>query len=180
MTDKSDPLVILETDRLILRRQQTADVSFLVDLWSDPEATRYLSGPRDRSFLLAEFEKTAAHPTAEVYDLWPVVEKESNHLVGHSGLLDKDIEGKTEIELNYIFSPSVWGRGYATEMGRAIRRWARETMGLSRLIALIEPDNLASQRVAVKVGMHLEKEIIRPGGARKKLFLVEDETPVHR
>ena len=168
-----DPSFILETKRLILRRQQAADVAFLTNLWADPEVTRYIGGPRERDWLQSEFEATAANSFAEQYDLWPVVEKETGQVIGHCGLLDKDVDGKTEIELNYILSPAVWGKGYATEIGQAIKQLAFGKMGIKRLIALIEPKNRASEQVAVKVGMSLEKEIVRPGGALRKVYVVE-------
>lgn len=173
--NEKDRSPILETDRLILRRQQAADVAFLTDLWSDPEVTRYLGGPREKDWLRSEFEKTAANPFAERYDLWPVIEKETGQPVGHCGLLEKEVDGKTEIELTYIFSPPATGKGYATEIGNAIKKMAFEQMGVRRLIALIDPGNGPSERVAIRLGMRLEKEMIRPGGARRKIYAVEFE-----
>jgi ribosomal-protein-alanine N-acetyltransferase len=164
---------ILETERLLLRRQQASDIGFLTDLWADPQVTRYLGGPRDRDWLRSAFEETARTPYAEQYDLWPVVEKETGQVVGHCGLLDKEVDGRTEIELTYIFSPSAWGKGYATEIGQAIKQAAFEKMGVERLIALIEPENEPSERVAIKLGMRLEKEITRPGGALRKVYVIE-------
>jgi ribosomal-protein-alanine N-acetyltransferase len=58
-------------------------------------------------------------------------------------------------------------------MGRALKRYAFEHMGIERLIALIKPENGASERVALKVGMRLEKEVVRPGGAVRKVYAVE-------
>jgi [ribosomal protein S5]-alanine N-acetyltransferase len=169
--------IILETERLLLRRLQAADIPSLINIWTDPEVTRFLGGPRDRDWLKAELETDAQNPMAARFDLWPVVENETGLVVGHCGLLDKCVEEKAEIELNYILASSVWGRGYATEMGRALRRYASEKMGIRRLIALIELGNDASERVAVKVGMHFEKEILRPGGAIRRMFLCESGIP---
>jgi len=165
--------IILETERLLLRYQQAADVEFLVDLWADPHVTRYLGGPRDRDWLQSVFEETARDPYAERYDLWPVIEKKGGRFVGHCGLLDKEVEGRPEIELTYILASSAWGKGYATEMGQALKQHAFEKLGVGRLIALIDPDNAASERVAVKLGMGLEKEIVRPGGELRKVYVVE-------
>jgi len=173
MDNVENSLIILETKRLILRYQQASDVVFLVDLWADPEVTRYMGGPRDRDWLQSGFEETAQDPYAERYDLWPVIEKETGQVVGHCGLLDKEVEGRTEIELIYVLASSAWGKGYATEMGQALKRYAFEEMGIGRLIALIEPENTASERVAVKIGMRVEKEVIRPGGEVRKVYAVE-------
>ena len=173
MDKHESSLIILETKRLTLRHQQASDVASLVALWAAPEVTRYMGGPRDRDWLQSVFEETARDPYAERYDLWPVIEKETGEVVGHCGLLDKEVEGKTEIELTYVLASSAWGRGYGTEIGHALKRYAFEEMGIGRLIALIEPENEASERVAVKVGMRLEKEVLRPGGAVRKMYVVE-------
>jgi ribosomal-protein-alanine N-acetyltransferase len=165
--------IILETQRLTLRRQQASDVAPLVDLWTDPEVTRYMGGPRDRDWLQSVFEETAQNPYAERYDLWPVVEKETCQVVGHCGLLEKEVQGSAEIELNYILATSAWGKGYATEIGQALREYAFREMGVERLIALIDPQNASSARVALRIGMRLEREIVRPGGARRKLYIME-------
>jgi ribosomal-protein-alanine N-acetyltransferase len=166
--------VILESERLILRYQQVTDVPFLVDLWANEEVTRYMGGPRDKARLQSVFEETAQDPLAERYDLWPVVEKASGGLVGHCGLLDKEVDGVLEIELNYIFHPSAWGKGYAVEIARALQDHAFQHLGLPRLIALIDPKNEASCRAALRSGMHLEKDVIRPGGALKQVFVIEN------
>jgi RimJ/RimL family protein N-acetyltransferase len=120
---------ILESERLQLRYQQAADVEALVDLWSDPEVTRYLGGPRDRAWLQSVFEETAAAPYAEAYDLWPVIEKETGRLVGHAGLLKKEVAGRAEIELTYVLAASAWGQGYATvAAGRCTTIWGTSTI----------------------------------------------------
>jgi ribosomal-protein-alanine N-acetyltransferase len=173
MENIEDSPTLLETERLILRFQKVTDIDPLVDLWTDPQVTRHLGGPRDRDQVRSSFAETAKNPTAEQYDLWPVIEKETGTLIGHCGLLEKDIEGRAEIELIYIFTSSAWGRGFATEIGAALKRYAFKQLGIDRLIALIEPGNQASEGVAQKLGMHLEKEVLRPGGSLRKVYAVE-------
>ena len=169
----NDELIILQTKRLCLRRLQNSDVEALIEMWSDPEVTKHLGGPRDRENLKKIFEEDVKNPYAEQYDLWPVEEKQSKEVVGDCGLLAKDVDGKQEIELIYIFKASAWGKGYATEIGRAIVKYAFEEMKIGRVIALIEPKNKASERVALKIGMKFEKEVIRPGGAKRKVYVIE-------
>ncbi len=67
-------LTILETERLRLKRLQPSDVAVLVDLWCDPQVTKYMGGPRNRTKLLADFEHAVKDPFADSYDLWPVEE----------------------------------------------------------------------------------------------------------
>jgi ribosomal-protein-alanine N-acetyltransferase len=170
---RSASVTICESERLVLRLQQSSDVDSLVDLWTDPAVTRYLGGPRERAELQMGFARTAEDPAAERYDLWPLVERATGRVVGHCGLLDKEVDGKTEIELVYVLARPVWGRGYATEIAEAIIQFASEKMGVKRLIALIEPGNVSSERVVAKLGMSLEKEVVRPGGGCRKVYATE-------
>ena len=166
-------MTILQTERLILKRLESSDIPDLIELWCDPDVTHYLGGPRDRAKLKTSFEEDLRDPFAEQYDLWPVVEKATRDVIGHCGLLEKEVDGKNEVELIYIFKPSAWGKGYASEMGGALKRYAFEEMSVERLIALIEPENEASERVALKIGMRFEKEVVRPGGAVRKVYAIE-------
>jgi ribosomal-protein-alanine N-acetyltransferase len=65
------------------------------------------------------------------------------------------------VEIGYLFLRKLWGQGLATEAARACRDYGFNQLGYRRLISLIGPANLASRRVAEKVGMTLEKEIIK-------------------
>jgi ribosomal-protein-alanine N-acetyltransferase len=159
----------IETPRLLLRDMRADDIAALVALWSDAEVTRYLGGPRKPASLRETFEETLALGP-EPYDLYPVVEQASGAVIGHCGLLDKEIEGVVETELVYVLARAYWGQGYATEMARALVEDAFQRQGLTRLVALIEPGNAASERVAVKVGMSLEKDVLRPGGRTMRLY----------
>lgn len=71
--------------------------------------------------------------------------------------------GSIDIEVGYHVRRSPQGRGYATEAAAATRAYARDDLGVGRLIAIIHPDNVASQRVAQKIGLTLEQEIDRHG-----------------
>lgn len=153
----------LETQRLVIRDLEAADVPGLVKLWTDPDATRYMGGPRDEAGLRAALEDDAAAGTTE-FDLRPVVDKASQGLIGHCGLLEKLVDGVPEIELVYVFARAAWGRGLGTEAAGRLRDHAFTELGLGRLIALIDPENIASGRVATKVGFRLEKTTVRPGG----------------
>ncbi|MBA7556411.1 hypothetical protein ES705_49119 [subsurface metagenome] len=88
-------------------------------------------------------------------------------------MLDKEVEGKTEIELTYIFASPAWGKGYATEIAQSLKQYAFKKLGIERLIALIKPENAASERVAVKIGMIMEKKVIRPGKVVRKMYVIE-------
>ena len=165
--------IILETDRLFMRYQKHSDIDALVDIWSNPEVTKFIGGSRKRDFLLNEFAKTAENPYAEKFDLWVVIEKSSGGIIGHCGFIDKKIEGKVEIDITYIFTPEDWGMGYATEMAFALKDYVFNKLGINRLIALIHPDNTASAKVAVKIGMTLKKQLQKPNDEIRNMFAIQ-------
>ncbi len=162
----------IETERLMIRLVQPEDLDPLMKLWTDPDVTQFVGGPREEEDLKKNFMEDIENPERYTYDLWPVIEKESSKLVGHCGILDKEIEEKTEYELNYFFSKDVWGKGYATEVSQALKKYAKKELKLNRLVAIIDPENSSSQHVAEKVGMHMKTEIVRPDSKVKRLFVV--------
>lgn len=155
----------METERLQLRRVQAKDVIVLAEIWSDPQVTRYMGGPRDFEKVRVRIEEDVhADAASGAIGWWCVVQKTSGHVVGHCGLHEKNVDGRDEIELVYVFASDSWGKGYATEASSALRDYAIRHLGLPRIIALIDPENRASVRVAEKIGMVFEKETRRPSG----------------
>jgi RimJ/RimL family protein N-acetyltransferase len=93
-----------------------------------------------------------------------VVEKSSGNLIGYCGLFYfPDINGQPEIEIGYRLAREAWGQGYATEAVLAVRDLAFDSLGLTRLIAMVDPDNAASIRVAEKAGMTYEQDVVFQG-----------------
>jgi len=162
--------IVLETERLTLRKLIEEDAPILARLWSDPRVTEYEGGPRE----LAQVEKSlledarSGQPSA--FDMWTLVEKETQQVVGHCGLIEKEIEGKKEIEVTYTLAQESWSKGYATEIAVALRDYAAAKLGVTRLIALIHPGNVASVRVAEKIGMRFEREVVRPSGTVRQIY----------
>jgi RimJ/RimL family protein N-acetyltransferase len=160
----------IETERLVLRSSQSFDAQALAEIWSDPEVTLYMGGPRDFAETRELFEEEALSGAETHIDLWPVIEKTSGQVIGHCGLIDKDVDGQSEYELVYVFHTSAWGKGYATEAASAVRDYAFEQLDLKRIIALIDPENAASERVAKKIGMHFERKTCRPNGKVLRVY----------
>ncbi len=165
----------LQTARLQLRPLHPTDIPALIQLWTDPMITYYMGGPRDAVKLQQGFTDDLNNPIPETYDLWPVLEISTGKLIGHCGLLDKEIAHQPEVELIYLITQSAWGQGYATEIVLALQQYAFEQLKLSRLVALIDPNNIASEHVAIKVGLQFEQTIIRPSGKVMKLYAINNK-----
>jgi len=165
----------LETERLLLRPPETADFVTLANLWSDAEVTQFMGGPRDYQSVLKSLQEDYEQNPPPEWNLWPVVEKATGNVIGHCGILDKEVEGRVEFEMVYVFTPSAWNKGYATEIASGLKDYAFEQLGLKRLIALISPLNTASSNVARKIGFHHEKDTVRPDGHRMQVYSLENQ-----
>src|SRR5512140_580531 len=154
-------MLILETPRIMLRQQVIEDLDDLWALYCDPEVTKYIpDAPRTREQAREELEWfLQGHPCHPELGLWATILKENGKFIGRCGLLPWTIEGQEEVEVAYAIAREYWGQGLASEIARAIEQYAFETLSLRRLICLIEPENAASQKVAEKIGMKLEKKV---------------------
>lgn len=161
----------LTTPRLLLRPVEYMDIDQLVAIWADPEATRFLGGPRDPSLVCDMLDEEAESPSGSPFGQWPLIEKESGRVAGDCGLLKKEIGGAEEVELVYVIAPWAWGRGYASEAGEAMLRFAFDVLDLPRVVSLVHPDNERSRRVAEKLGMHVERSVMRPDGIERELWV---------
>ena len=152
---------ILETKRLLLRRQAPEDLEALWALYQNPEITKYIpDAPKTYEEAKAELEWFVnGHPRHPELGLWATIHKETGRFVGRCGLLPWTIEGQHEIEVAYSLAQDFWGQGLATEAAQGIVQYGFEKLNLSRLICLIDPANVASQRVAEKIGMTLERKV---------------------
>lgn len=153
-------MIVLETPRLLLRRLLPADLDDLFALYRDPEVRRYFpEGTLTHAETREELEWFLhGHPEHPELGLWATIHKPTGRFIGRCGLLPWTIDGQAEVEVAYLIAKEYWGQGLATEAAQAIVRYAFEQLRLSRLICLIDRDNLASIRVAQKIGMSFEKE----------------------
>jgi [ribosomal protein S5]-alanine N-acetyltransferase len=144
----------LETQRLLIRPLTAADFEPMHVVYSDSEVMRFITGrPCDRDGSRARLRRHVEHQQNHGFSKWAVIEKENGQLVGDCGL--QYLDGGPEIELGFHFARSRWGRGYATEAASACLRWANQER-LGRVVAIVDPDNLASVRVLEKIGMRAD------------------------
>lgn len=151
--------LFLETDRLVLRRFTEDDVDNLVELDSDPEVMRFLTGgtatPREvvEQSLLPAF--MGCYERGDSYGFWAAVEKTTGNFIGWFHLRPQEGSPSDEPELGYRLHRSAWGKGYATEASRALIRKGFTELGARRVVASTYEHNLASRRVMEKIGMQL-------------------------
>jgi RimJ/RimL family protein N-acetyltransferase len=152
--------MILETSRLILRRQVPDDLDDLWALYSDPMFTKFIpDAPRSREEAKEELEwHMNGHPQNRSFGLWATIHKETGEFIGRCGLLPWNINAQDEVEVAYGIGRPYWGQGLGTEAAKAILEYGFFCLNVPRLISLIDSENVASQKVAEKIGMAFEKE----------------------
>jgi RimJ/RimL family protein N-acetyltransferase len=169
--------VELTTERLQLRPFLLADREAIHAVYADPDVMRYVGHGAHRS--LAE---TAAALriyddvlTRRGYSFLAVIERASGALIGDAGLHPLGGAGP-DVELGYTLAREAWGRGYATELGRALVAHAFDVLQAPRVVAQVEPANEASRRVLEKLGM-TEREMRTAYGRPHLLYAVEATQP---
>jgi RimJ/RimL family protein N-acetyltransferase len=153
-------MVIVETARLVLRRLVPADLDALFRLYSDEETRRYFpEGTLSYADTKEELEWFLnGHPRHPELGLWATIHRETGQFIGRCGLLPWTIDQRPEVEVAYLIDKAYWGQGLGSEAAQAILDYGFGPLRLTRLICMIDPRNQASQAVARKIGMALEKE----------------------
>ena len=143
----------LETERLRLRLFTRDDVQIMFELNSDPEVIKYADTPaRDLEEAMQRLEQGPLFDYEKYgYGRFAVELKETGKVIGFCG-----IKYLPEIELpevGYRYLTEYWGRGIGTEAARACIEFARDDLKIKKLVALIIPENVASIKLAEKLGM---------------------------
>jgi [ribosomal protein S5]-alanine N-acetyltransferase len=156
---------LVTTNRLLLRHFHMRDAEEMIRVFGDPEVMRFGDGAQTKEWV-QDWVRTCLEYFYPTWGFGPyaIVERHNQDVIGYCGLFFfPDLGGQPEIEIGYRLARSAWGQGYATEAARAVRDYAFSKLGIRRLIAMIDPSNLASIRVAEKIGMRYEKDILLEG-----------------
>lgn len=143
-----------ETSRLLLRPRMMADFEACLSMDRDREVTKFIPGPwndpqKHEAFLTERIEQSFGMGLG----YWSVFPRQQpDRFAGWILLIPYDGAGP-EIEIGWRLNRSAWGKGFATEAARPVVEHAFRTLGLDRIVADIDPDNLSSSRVAEKIGM---------------------------
>jgi RimJ/RimL family protein N-acetyltransferase len=147
------------TERLRLRPYRPEDLDELHAMFSDPEHMRWFPAPFGREESLAWLERQVAGHRERGFALWIVEDRVSGEFLGTAGLTTPLVEEVQEVEIGWHTRPGRKGQGIAPEAARAARDWAFANLDVDHLISLVRPENLASVRVAEKLGMHVDREV---------------------
>ena len=158
-------MLVVETERLIVRNFETSDLDALAALFGSPDVMRFSDGVKSIQWVQDWLSQCIEKPDPNIGAApWAVDEKNSSETIGYCGLFYfPDVCGQSEIEIGYRFLRHRWGHGFATEAVCAVRDHAFGVMNIPRLIAIVDPQNSASINVAEKAGFSYEKDVMLEG-----------------
>lgn len=154
---------VLQTERLNLRRLDTDDAEFILELLNDPSFIRYIGDKGVRT--LDDARQYILKGPVESYErlgfgLYRVQLKDSGARIGICGLLKR--ETLEDVDIGFAFLPQYRSKGYAVESASAVMAYARDVLGLHRIVAVTSRDNASSAKVLDKVGLKFERMVRLP------------------
>ena len=146
-----------ETERLYLRPFVSDDLEDFASLNADRDVMRYIvdGEPQTKQQATGRFRAVIDHHDKHGFGLCAVIEKASSAFLGFCGL--QFLDNTLEVEVGYRLAKRFWGKGFATEAAKASLQYGFEELGLDQIVAVVHPENAASQRVIEKVGLHYVK-----------------------
>lgn len=151
---------VIETERLILRPPVLDDFDAWAAFYEDDDALKYIGGAQVRSVAWRSFTQAAGSWALQGFALFSVLEKSTGRWIGRVG--PHFPEGWPGAEVGWAMDRSVWGRGYAFEAATASIDFAFDTLGWTDVIHCIAMDNIASRRLAERLGSRILRKATMP------------------
>lgn len=149
-------MIILETDRLLLRTWKEEDLECITAISQDPRVCEFLPKIENQAIMQQKMLEMIAHH--EKYDFAPyaVVLKSTDELIGGSGLAVPSFDAyfMPAVEISWRISSHHWNQGYATEIAKALLHYAFISLDLNNIVSFTTVKNLASRRIMEKIGLH--------------------------
>lgn len=165
----------LETDRLTLRQLAPHDAPIILALLNEPSFVQFI-GDRNvrtvddaRAYIL---NGPVASYAQFGFGLYLTLLRASGDPIGICGLLKRD--ALPDVDVGFAFFPQFWGNGYATESALAVIDHGRNSFGLTRIVAVVSPNNHVSRYVLEKLGFRYERLVRLSDGAPEIELLALD------
>lgn len=149
-------MIILETERLILRTWKTGDIEKLAAISADPVVMRYFPSTQDFTYTEKLITRFMEDYQNSGFTLYAVEIKKSGEFIGFVGLDPTSFEAHftPAIEIGWRLASQHWNKGYATEAAKVVLKHAFINLGLTEIVSFTAVDNKQSRRVMKKIGMH--------------------------
>jgi len=153
--------IILETDRLVLRKMDIGDLPALREIVQDEKTMYAWNGAWSEEETVEGLEKQLRAYSEDGFGRWAVVLRETNTVIGVCGLLWCDTDKDKVLEIGYLFNRAYWHKGYAAESAIACKNFAFDKLGYDEVFSLIRESNHASMNVAIRTGMLVRGSYIK-------------------
>lgn len=153
--------MIIETERLILRRMTQDDYYDLCKILRDIEVMYAYNGAFSTIQTQEWLDKQLTRYESDGIGLYAVILKESSEMIGQCGLTFQEIPNERVVEIGYLFQKKFWHCGYAVEAARACRDYAFNELKVDEVYSIIRDINLPSIKVAERNGMTKKGEMVK-------------------
>ncbi|WP_419419211.1 GNAT family N-acetyltransferase [Legionella sp. D16C41] len=149
-------MIVLETQRLLLRTWKDTDLAPLTCINQDPKVCRYLPSLGNCHSTKQLIKRCIEHFNTYGFSLYAVELKETTDMIGFIGLLTPSFVAHftPAIEIGWRLASTQWHKGYATEGAKAVLQYAFTQLNLKELVSFTAADNWPSRRVMERIGLH--------------------------
>jgi [ribosomal protein S5]-alanine N-acetyltransferase len=152
--------IVIETERLILRKFTVDDASFILGLLNTPSWLRFI-GDRNvhsveeaKQFLLNGYLKSYQ---THGFGFYVAVEKSTQNPIGMCGLVKRNT--LEDVDIGFAFMPEFMGKGYGFEAASTTLNYAENVLKLEKIIAIVDPENVVSIALIKKIGLQFERMV---------------------
>lgn len=147
--------MILETDRLYLRKMKQSDFNSLCDFLQDSQVMYAYEHAFSNDEVQAWLDNQIRRYQKFGFGLWAIIKKDTGEFIGDCGLTYQDFNGKEVLEIGYHLQKKFWHQGFATECAIAYKEYAFNKLNANEVFSIIRDNNIPSQRVALRNGMNI-------------------------
>ena len=166
---------VIETNRLFLRKIVKDDYSNICKILQNPIVMYAWEHGFSDEEVIEWIDKNLRRYEQDGFSYWAVIKKETNELIGFSGILKEKVEDKEYIGIGYIFDNCFWEKGFAFEASSACIGYAKEKLNLEKITAQIRPNNFLSIKLAEKLGMVPQKKFIKIYKGKEMLHILYEK-----
>lgn len=166
-------MTILNTKRLSLEVTEETDIPILQQILADKEVTRLTFGGKPMTFEESTlFIRNHFNMSGKMNGISPLKEKQSKNIIGFAGLIPYTHFSENDFEFGFVLARSAWGKGYATEIGKAQIDYAFKRLEVDRLFAMAAPANKSSIHILTKLGLIHKFDLIDQERGLRKVYCI--------
>ncbi|MEY4539140.1 MAG: hypothetical protein RLZZ306_897 [Bacteroidota bacterium] len=164
--------IVIETQRLIIRKFTVDDAVFMLELLNTPDWLRFIGDRNIRTLEQAEQYLLNGYMKSYKdygFGFYVVIIKETQELIGICGIVKR--EGLEDVDIGFAFFQQFMGKGYGYESATAVLNYALNDLKIKRIVAIVDPENVVSIALIKKIGLQFEKMIqVSPKDIELMLF----------